>query len=85
MDNLVIVMSHILLTPDQICSTLKEPKSGDLRCDLDNLHRRQRLHPYFKDEEDQFSQEGSNYDSLNLNINTGCHPLSIHPAHPLSR
>ena len=73
MDNLVINISDIMLTRDQIGilshslnfgTTPMEPRSGDLRCDLESLYRRLRLHSYFKDEEASFPQEVENFHSL---------------------
>ena len=73
MDNLVINISNIVLTPGEIsmlskgltlCPTPGEPRSGDLRCDLDSLHRKLRLQSYFKDEEDSFPPAGGNFYSL---------------------
>ena len=73
MDNLVINIGNMLLTPDQIsilskglnfCPTPGEPSSGDLRCDLDSLHIRLRLHSYFKDEEDSSPPAGGDFYSL---------------------
>ena len=61
MDKFLLNLTDKVLTPDQIsvlskglnfCPTPREPNPGDLRSDLDSLHRRLRLHSYFLDEED---------------------------------
>ena len=56
MDKLVVNLSDFQLTHDQMsllskrlnfCPTLDHPNPGDLRMDLDQLHRRVRLHSFF--------------------------------------
>ena len=73
MDKLVVNLSDKHFTKDQLsvlskglnfCPVPKEPKPGDLRTDLDRLHRRLRLHSFFKDDEELEITEGGNLYSL---------------------
>ena len=61
MDKFLINLTDKVLTPDQVsvlskglnfCPTPREPIPGDLRSDLDRLHRKLRLHSYFLEEDD---------------------------------
>ena len=70
MDKLVINVSDKSLTEDQLsvlskglnfCPTPDHSNPGDLRTDLDCLHRRLRLHSYFNEDEDElpFDTDGN--------------------------
>ena len=61
MEKLVVNLSDIPLTQDQLsllakglnfCPTPSPPNPGDLRTDLDSLHRRLRLHSFFNKDDD---------------------------------
>ena len=95
MDNLVINLSDHRFSSDQIsvlskglncCPTPGDPKPSDLRCDLDSLHWRLRLHSYFKDKEDShLPPEGGNYHSLDESFHSKCRVAStFNPPGPLA-